>query len=280
MIKIGDYNKLTILKTVDFGVYLDGGNGVEILLPARYVPESAQEGDEIEVFIYTDSEDRLIATTERPYITVGQFGFLQVAETNRIGAFLDWGLPKDLLCPFREQRTRMLRGGEYLVYAYLDHSTKRIVASSKIDKFIGNTIAEYQRGDMVKALVYQHTDIGYKVIVDDLFNGMIYSNELSRPLVIGEKVEACVKYVRDDNKIDLTLRGMAADRVHDVAGKLLDYLHKNNGSCEFTDASAPEQIKRQFDCSKKDFKKAIGHLLKKRLISIAEDCIKLSGQKA
>lgn len=275
MINIGDYNKLTIIKTVDFGVYLDGGNSVEILLPSRYVPETAEVGSTIEVFIYTDSEDRLIATTEHPFIRVGQFAFLQVAETNRVGAFLDWGLPKDLLCPFREQRTRMLRGGEYLVYAYLDHSTKRIVASSKIEKFLGNTIPSYQRGDTVQALVYQHTDIGYKVIVDNLFSGMIYANEIKHPLVIGQKVEACVKNIRDDNKIDLTIRGVAADRVHDIAGKILKHLRSGQGRCDITDASTPEQIRQSFGCSKKDFKKAVGHLLKKQLIQLSPDHIQL-----
>lgn len=280
MIKIGNYNTLPVVKTVDFGVYLDGGNGVEILLPARYVAEPLQPGDELEVFVYTDSEDRLIATTERPLITVGEFAYLRAVEVNKIGAFLDWGLPKDLLCPYREQRIRMVPSGEYLVYAYLDDTTKRIVASAKIEKFIGNTIPEYQRGSKVSALVWQRTDIGYRVIVDNLFYGMLYFNEVSRQLTSGEIVEAYVKNVRPDGKVDLTLKGDASDRIHALGKRILDRLHESKGGMPVGDASSPEVIRDEFGCSKKDFKKAVGHLFKSRVITVEPEYIRLASRKS
>ncbi len=181
MVKIGDYNRLAVTKIVDFGVYLDGGNGVEILLPAKYIEGSPEVGQELDVFVYTDSEDRLIATTEHPFARVGQFAFLEVVDVNKVGAFLDWGLSKNILVPFSEQKSRMKEGGVYLVYVYLDNATKRVVATAKIEKYLGNVPAEYRRGQEVDALVWQHTPIGYRVIVDNLHNGMIYENELFRP---------------------------------------------------------------------------------------------------
>ena len=279
MIKIGNYNRLPVVKTVEFGVYLDGGNGVEILLPARYVADPVQPGDELDVFVYTDSEDRLIATTDRPLVSVGEFAYLRVVEVNRVGAFLDWGLPKDLLCPYREQRIKMMPSDEYLVYVYLDDTTKRIVASAKIEKFIGNTIPDYQRGSKVKALVWQRTDIGYRVIVDNLFYGMLYFNEVSRQLSAGEIVEAYVKNVRDDGKVDLTLKGDASDRIHALGKRILDRLHECGGRIAIGDASSPDVIRDEFGCSKKDFKKAVGHLFKARVIAVEPDGIRLVGRK-
>lgn len=279
MVTIGDYNTLTMVKAVDFGVYLDGGNGVEILLPLRYVPDGLKPGDEIKVFVYNDSEDRLIATTEHPYITVNTFAFLQVAEVNNVGAFMNWGLPKDLLCPYREQRNEMKRGGRYLVYAYMDHTTKRIVASAKIEKFLGNTIPEYERGAKVSALVYQRSDIGYKVIVDNRFSGMIYLNETLNHPALGETVEAYVKNVRPDGKLDLTLKGDAADRIHHIGGKILAHIKACNGLSRITDDSTPEEIREVFGCSKKDFKKAVGHLLKARAVTISPEGLEYPSHK-
>ena len=277
MINIGKYNTLPVLRAVDFGVYLDGGNGVEILLPARYITAPLQPGDEIDVFIYTDSEDRLIATTEKPFITVGEFAFLQVVDVNRIGAFMDWGLTKDILCPFREQKIPMERGGMYLVYAYLDDSSKRVVASGKIEKFLGNTFPEYTRGARVSALVYQRTEIGYKAIVDNLFHGMIYLNETYRPLELGEPVEAYVKSVRDDGKIDLMLQAAdTRDRIEVVADRILAHLKEHGGSAQLSDASSPEEIKALFACSKKDFKKALGLLYKQHKVELGTGSIRLA----
>ncbi|MCC8036767.1 MAG: GntR family transcriptional regulator [Bacteroidales bacterium] len=276
MVKIGDYNRLAVTKIVDFGVYLDGGNGVEILLPAKYVDGVPEIGQEIDVFVYTDSEDRLIATTEHPFARVGQFAFLEVVDVNKVGAFLDWGLAKNILVPYSEQKSRMKEGGVYLVYVYLDNATKRVVATAKIEKYLGNVPAEYKRGQEVEALVWQHTPIGYRVIVDNLHNGMIYENELFRPLEIGQSVKAYVKQVREDGKIDLTLSGNTSERVATLADRIIHYLEINHGSTPINDHSDPAEIEARFLCSKKDFKKAVGSLYKQHRIIITPEGISLA----
>ena len=276
MVKIGEYNKLCVVKLVDFGVYLDGGNGLEILLPSRYIAAPIQKGDEINVFIYTDSEDRLIATTERPIAQVGEFAYLQVQEVNRIGAFLDWGLPKNLLVPFREQRVTMKPGERYLVYLYVDDTTKRVVASAKIDKFLGNVLPIYKIGDKVSALVVSKNEIGYRVIIDNLHYGIIYFNEVFQEVVIGQKLFAYVKKVRDDGKIDLTLSDKAVTRITELAEVLYEYIVNNGGEVGVCDKSSSEEIKQIFSCSKKDFKKAIGLLYKQHRILITDNGLKLS----
>lgn len=276
MIKIGNYNNLRIARFVDFGAYLADDDKNEVLLPARYVPADAAIGDEIEVFVYTDSEDRIVAVTDHPFAQVGEFAFLQVAEVNRFGAFLDWGVPKHLLVPFSEQRNRMEAGGIYPVYIYLDHITKRVVASAKLEKFLGNVIPEYRQGDKVSVLVWQHTPIGYKVIVDNLFQGMIYDNEIYAPLEIGQTIPAYVKFIRDDGKIDLSVGDRAGKRVSDLAADIVERLRENHGSLNLSDSSSPEEIKAILHCSKKDFKKAIGKLYKDRKISIGDNSITLT----
>ncbi len=276
MIKIGNYNILRIARFVDFGAYLADDDNNEVLLPSRYVPDDAAVGDEIEVFVYTDSEDRIVAVTDRPYAQVGEFAFLQVAEVNRFGAFLEWGVPKHLFVPFSEQRPRMQAGGIYPVYLYLDHITKRVVASAKLEKFLGNVIPEYRPGDKVTALVWQHTPIGYKVIVDNLFQGMIYDNEIFAPLELEQTVTALVKAVRDDGKIHLTLGDKAAARVSDLAEDIIEKLREHGGSIGISDSSSPDEIKAIFHCSKKDFKKAVGKLYKERRILLEDGGIHLS----
>lgn len=276
MIKIGNYNILRIARFVDFGAYLADDDNNEVLLPSRYVPDDAAVGDEIEVFVYTDSEDRIVAVTDRPYAQVGEFAFLQVAEVNRFGAFLEWGVPKHLFVPFSEQRPRMQAGGIYPVYLYLDHITKRVVASAKLEKFLGNVIPEYRPGDKVTALVWQHTPIGYKVIVDNLFQGMIYDNEIFAPLELEQTVTALVKVVRDDGKIHLTLGDKAAARVSDLAEDIIEKLREHGGSIGISDSSSPDEIKAIFHCSKKDFKKAVGKLYKERRILLEDGGIHLS----
>ncbi len=274
MINIGKFNRLPVAKLVDFGAYLDAGNGVEILLPSRYITEPLEPGQELDVFIYTDSEDRLIATTEKPLAQVGEFAFLEVVDVNKVGAFVDWGLLKNLLVPYREQKARMREGGIYPVYIYLDDTTKRIVASAKIEKYLGNTIPAYKRGDEVTALVWQHTQIGYRVIVDNLHNGMIYDNEIFRDLEPGETVKAFVKQVRPDGKIDLTLSGNVTKRVEELADRVLKYVEINGGDVALSDKSSPEEIQAKFQCSKKDFKKAIGLLFKSHKIVITDSGLK------
>lgn len=273
MIKIGNYNRLRVARFVDFGAYLADDSNNEVLLPARYLPDDAAIGDEIDVFVYNDSEDRPVAVTDHPYACVGEFAFLQVAEVNRFGAFLDWGVPKHLLVPFAEQRVKMEEGGIYPVYVYLDHITNRVVASGKIEKFLGNVIPDYRPGDKVSALVWQHTPLGYKVIVDNLFQGMIYDNEIYAPLEIEQTVTALVKAVREDGKIDLTLGDKAAMRVAGLADEILDYLDRKGGRITITDSSSPDEIKEAFRCSKKDFKKALGKLYKEHKIVISDDAV-------
>lgn len=273
MLKIGKYNTLRVARRVDFGLYLDAGDGVEILLPQRYVPEGTKIGDELTVFVYNDSDDRLIATTETPFATVGEFAYLQVRDVNATGAFLDWGLPKDLLVPFSQQRARMNRGGIYLVYVYLDDSTKRIAASAKVDKFLGNVIPRYREGDKVSCLVIDHTPIGYKVIVDNLHRGMIYDNQVYRPMELEQTIDAFVRTVRADGKIDLILSDKTGRRVGDLSERILEAIDREGGELYVTDASTPEEIKAAFACSKKDYKKALGHLYKEGRVLLGRDKI-------
>jgi predicted RNA-binding protein (virulence factor B family) len=276
MVKIGKYNTLSVIKYVDFGVYLDGGDGIEILLPTRYVPEGLKVGDDINVFIYKDSEDRIIATTEHPYAQVGEFAYLQVNQVNQAGAFLDWGLPKDLLVPYSQQRSKMRQDGIYLVYVYLDDATKRIVATAKIEKYLDNVLPEYKPGERVNCLVFEHTDIGYKVIVNNMHRGMIYHNEIFQPIEVEQQVVGYVKSIREDGKIDITLSDKAAVRIDSLSNRILNAIKANGGKLNLTDKSSPDEIKALFSCSKKDFKKALGHLYKERIINIATDCITLA----
>lgn len=277
MVQLGKYNSLAVVKNVDFGAYLDGGDGVEILLPARYISSPLQPGDIVDVFVYKDSEGRLIATTEHPYATVGEFAFLQVSAVNNIGAFLDWGLPtKELLLPFREQKSRLREGMVIPVYIFVDDTTKRIVASAKIEKFIGNVLPDLKPHTPVKALIYKRTDIGYKAVVDNLYHGMIYANEIYSPLEIGETIPAFVKAVRPDGKIDLSLTGTENDRVNELSERILSRLHTvPDHFLPVGDSTSPDAIREMFQCSKKDFKKAIGHLYSSRTISIGNGGIKL-----
>lgn len=273
--KIGQYNKLKVARVVDFGIYLSDADGNEVLLPARYLTELPAIGDEMDLFVYTDSEDRPVATTERPYAEVGQVAFLQVVEVNRVGAFLDWGLMKDLLVPYREQKYEMKQGGLYPVYLFLDHASGRVTATAKIEKYLGNTIPAYRRNDKVKALVLQRQEAGYRVVVDNRFFGMLYHNELFREVAIGEELEAYVKHVRDDNKIDLTLSNRAANRIADLSERILAYMRNHGDEMPVNDHTDPEIIKSLFQCSKKDFKKAIGALYKNHRVEITPVSIRL-----
>jgi len=275
MAEIGKYNDLTIKKRVDFGLYLEDGDDNEILLPLHYVTDDMEVGENINVFVYKDSEDRIVATTEHPRACVGEFAFLQVKAVNKIGAFLDWGLLKDLLVPFREQKMRMIEGRYYVVYVYLDDASQRIVASAKLDKFLGNKIPDYQPRDEVDILVTQRTDLGFKVIVDNLFWGMLYHDEIFGELNIGERHKAYIKCVRDDEKIDLVLWKKPSTRVKGLTERIIDYLKHNNGFMKLNDSSSPEEIRVTFECSKKDFKRAIGNLYKANKVTIEPDGVKL-----
>ena len=273
--KIGDYNRLLINRFVDFGAYLIDDEENEVLLPKRYLTGYEELDDEIEVFVYNDSENRPVATTEQPFATVGQFCLMRVKSVNAIGAFLDWGLvAKDLLVPFREQRVHMQAGRSYIVYVYLDPSSKRIVASAKLDKFLGNTLPDYYHRQKVDVLIVQQQEIGYRVIIDGQFWGMIYNNEFYQQVNIGEHHTGFIKQVRDDGKIDVTLAKIEKMRIDDVADDILRYLQENGGTMKLNDKSSPEDILRTFNCSKKDFKKALGLLYKQHKITLG-DVVKL-----
>lgn len=272
--EIGKYNTLSIIKEVDFGVYLDGGNGLEILLPTRYLPDNCQVGDDVEVFIYHDNEGRLIATTIHPYAIVGEFAWMTVKEVSDAGAFLDWGLMKDLLVPFREQKMPMKAGRRYIVYVYLDIVTQRIVASARIDKFLDNIPPKYDRNQEVNLLVADETEIGYKVIINNLHWGLIYHNEVFRPLTKGENLKGYIKEVREDEKIDVSLFPLGYEKIDGIARQIFQTLQQNGGYLPIHDKSDANEIYSLFSCSKKNFKKSIGALYKQQLILIDDKGIR------
>ncbi|MGQ8338471.1 CvfB family protein [Sunxiuqinia sp. A32] len=275
MAAIGVINELEVVKEVDFGIYLDGGPHGEILMPKRYVPENCKVGDRLEVFIYLDSEDRIIATSERPIAMVGQFAKLKVVSCTGVGAFLDWGLPKDLLVPFREQQQKMEEGKTYLVYIYLDDESQRIVGTSKLDKCVDNLPVDYEIGEEVDLIIAGQTDLGYKAIIDNSHWGMIYKNEVFQTLKTGQKHKGFIKHIRPDEKIDLALEKAGYEKIDDISQSILNKLAANNGFLPINDKTDPETIKQTFQISKKNFKKAIGSLYKQRLISIEEKGITL-----
>lgn len=275
MAAIGLMNDLEVVKEVDFGVYLDGGAHGEILMPKRYVPEGSKPGDVLNVFIYLDSEDRLVATNEKPKAMVGEFALLPVVSITNVGAFLDWGLPKDLLVPFREQQQRMEAGRSYLVYVYLDDESQRIAATSKLDKCVDNIPVDYEVGEEVDLIIAGQTDLGFKAIIDNSHWGMIYKNEVFQPLNIGQRLKGYIKAIREDEKIDLSLQKEGYEKIDEISQNILDKLAATNGFLPLTDKSSPELIKETFHISKKNFKKAIGTLYKHRLISLEENGIRM-----
>ena len=274
-IELGKYNQLEVVKTVDFGVYLDGGDDGEILLPTRYVPEGCRPGDMVNVFIYLDNEERLIATTLQPLVQVGEFARLEVAWVNEYGAFLDWGLMKDLFVPFREQKMKMQKGHRYVIHAHVDEDSYRIMASAKVEKFLSKDMPPYQPGEEVEVMAWQKTDLGYKVIVDNKFSGLVYQKEIFKALEPGMRMPAYVRQVREDGKIDLTLQKDGLQKVGDFSDVLLQYIKEQGGHTPLNDKSAAEDIYDTFGVSKKTFKKAVGDLYKKRLILLEEDGIRL-----
>ncbi len=274
-IELGKHNTLKVVKEVDFGMYLDGGEEGEILLPARYVPEDCQLGDELSVFIYLDNEERLVATTLTPLVEIGQFACLEVAWVNQYGAFLNWGLMKDLFVPFREQKMKMQVGKSYVVYAYLDDESYRIVASAKVDRYLSKEIATYEAGQEVNVLIWQKTDLGFKAIIENKHSGLLYDSEIFQPLRTGMTVKAYVKQVREDGKIDLILQKTGKDKVDDFSTTLLEHIRENGGKTSFNDKSPAEEIYDAFGVSKKTFKKAVGDLYKKHLILLQNDGIVL-----
>jgi predicted RNA-binding protein (virulence factor B family) len=274
-IRLGDYNTLRVIKDSDFGLYLDGGDQGDILLPNRYVPQGARPGDELEVFLYLDQDERLTATTERPYVKVGEFGYLEVAWVNQYGAFLRWGLMKDLFCPFSEQKKKMEIGSRHMVHVHIDEESYRIVASAKIDRYLSKEIAPYQHNTAVDLLVWQRTDLGYKVIIDHTYQGLVYPNQVFRAIHIGEHLRGYIDQVRPDGKIDVMLQPSGRQQTLDFAEELTDYLIAHGGHCPYGDKTSPEVIQRIFGVSKKTFKKAIGDLYRRHVVNLDDDGISL-----
>lgn len=275
-VKLGRYNQLEVVKKVEFGVYLDGDEDGEILLPKKYVPEDCEEGDMLNVFIYLDMEERLVATTLQPYAQVGDFACLEVAWVNEYGAFLDWGLMKDLFVPFREQKVKMQKGRRYVVHIHVDEESYRIMASAKVERYLSDERPEYQPGEEVEVMVWQRTDLGYKVIVDNKFSGMLFHNEVFRQLEIGMRLPAYIRQVRPDGKIDLELQKAGFHKVDDFAEVLLQYIRDNGGRTSINDKTDAETIYDAFGVSKKTFKKAVGDLYRKRLIVLEDGGIRLA----
>lgn len=278
-IRLGDYNRLEVVKKVDFGMYLDGGDEGEILLPARYVPEGCQVGDELNVFVYLDNEERLVATTQRPLAKVGDFAFLEVAWVNKYGAFLDWGLMKDLFCPFREQKMRMEKGKGYIVHVHLDEESYRIVASAKVEHYFRTDFPDYLHGDEVSLLVWQKTDLGFKVIIDNSYPGLLYKDQIFTDIHTGDRLKGYISEVRDDGKIDVALQPTGRQMTIGLSDTLLKYMKDNGGTCLLTDKSPAEDIYSTFGVSKKNFKKAVGDLYKRRLITIEDGCLRIAKER-
>ena len=272
---IGQYNQLRINRLVDFGAYLVDDDTHEVLLPKRYLTPEMKVGDEIRVFVYNDSENRPVATTEEPHAVVGDFALMRVKAVNKVGAFLDWGLvAKDLLVPFGEQRVDMKAGRSYIVRVYLDPASQRIVASAKLSKFLNKTEPDYYHRQRVEVLVVQASDLGYRVIVNNAHWGQIYRNETYQEVNIGDRLPAYIKQVRPDGKIDVTLTKIEKMRVDDLSDRIIDYLKAHSGEMTLTDKSSPDDIMAAFSCSKKDFKKALGLLYKQQIVTLG-DTVKL-----
>ncbi|MEA2082309.1 MAG: S1-like domain-containing RNA-binding protein [Elusimicrobiota bacterium] len=274
MTEIGKHNRLKVVKHVDFGVYLDGGELGEILMPVRYVPEGCKDGDIVDVFVYRDSEDRVIATTEEPYAVVEDFAFLEAVSVNNIGAFLDWGLMKDLFVPFREQEKKMEEGESYVVKIYLDKKSDRIAASSRLTRFLDKEPADYKEGQRVELLVCDMTELGYKAVINNSHMGIIYKNEIFQPLNTGDKISGFIKKMREDGKIDLSLQEAGHERIGEAGEIILSKIKESGGFIPVTDKSAPGIIYEMFGMSKKVFKKACGSLYRKRLIIIEKKGLK------
>ncbi len=276
MKKIGKLNKLKAMRSVEPGVYLEGREVGDILLPNQYVPDNCNSGDMIEVFLYFDSEDRLIATTLHPYAMVGEAGWLEVVDVNDFGAFLDWGLAKDLLVPFREQQQRMEKGKSYMVFIYIDEKTHRITASSNLKKFLTARPGDFKEGQSVDLILGDSTDLGYKAVIDNRAQGVLYHTEVFQELSKGQKLKGFVKKVRDDGKIDICLQKSGYGKVADISEQIIKQIAAQGGYIEITDKSSAENIYKMFGISKKNFKKAIGSLYKARRIVLEKEGISLS----
>lgn len=273
MAALGKFNILMVVKEVDFGVYLNGGDLGEILLPRRYAPADCEIGDSLKVFVYLDSNDLPIATNEIPLVTVGECASLTVLAVNEVGAFLDWGLPKDLLVPFSEQGAPMQVGRSYVVHVYTDNASDRIVATTRLNKYLPEFSDDFQIGQAVDLLIFSRTDLGYKAVVDNVVVGLIFQSEAIKPLKIGMRTKGYIKQVREDGKLDLSLQLTTKQGLTSLADIILAHLIAEGGSSSITDRSSPDVIAAQFGVSKKSYKKALGGLYKQRKIIITPEKI-------
>jgi predicted RNA-binding protein (virulence factor B family) len=273
---IGKRNTLSIVRASAPGLYLDGGELGEILLPGRYIPADLKPKDKLDVFVYRDSEDRLVATTETPLAMVGEFAYLKVISVNRnIGAFLDWGLAKDLLLPFREQESPVRAGDWVIVHVYLDEKTNRIVATTRLNRHLSRDTPAYRDGQPVNLLIIGRTPLGYSAIVENAHRGLLYHDNLAAPLLAGQKVRGFVRTVRPNGKIDLSLDASGYKRVAPLRDQIVQALVRNGGRLAFDDDSPPEAIRQEFGVSKKAFKQALGGLYKERRIRFQNPGIEL-----
>ncbi|MCH4823749.1 S1-like domain-containing RNA-binding protein [Gramella lutea] len=275
MIQLGEFHNLIIIRESDHGIYLENEEGDEVLLPNKYVPESWMVYDKLDVFVYLDHEERPVATTLKPKIKRDQFGNLTCVEVNKFGAFLDWGLEKHLFVPFKEQVIPMKKGEEYLVFCYLDLETERLAASSKVHSFLDNEELTVKPFEEVDLLVSNETELGFNVIINQLHLGLIYHDDVFKPLQIGDSLKGFIKKIREDHKIDVSLQRPGYRSIEPNAQKILDRLKMAGGFMDISDKSNPEEIKNRLQMSKKSFKKAAGNLYKQRLIDIKPDGIHL-----
>ena len=274
MVNIGEYNVLKVIKSLTIGLILDDGKE-GILLPKRFVPAGVKLGDDLKVFLYHDGEDRVIATTQQPYGILGDIVKLRVVSTTPQGAFLDWGLMKDIFVPKSKQITRMIPGGDYLVKIYLDEQTGRLAASEKLEHYLSNETLTVAEKDIVDLVVYRRTDIGYVVIINNRHTGVLHFNEIYRDIQVGDRFQGFIKKIHPENKIDVSAGKPGYTRVEDETGKLIRLLKENNGYLPFHDKSAPEDIYSFFGMSKKTFKMTTGNLYKQRKIAFTQTGIKL-----
>ncbi len=275
---IGTRSTLEVIKLVNFGAFLDGEQLGNILLPKRYLPEGCQLGDWVDVFVYLDSEDRPVATTEQPLAEVGDFAYLKVVDVNPVGAFLDWGLSKDLLVPFAEQRNenRMQEGRSYVVYIYEENASDRIIGSARLERHVASQPNYIKNGDQVDLLICERTNLGFKAIANNHCLGMIFNSDVIGRPRIGDKLKGYVKNIRPDGKLDLRLQPSGEGKIDKLAEQILASLKKEGGFLPLSDKSSPEAIYQRFNASKRAYKQSIGSLYKQRLISIEKDGIHLS----
>ncbi|MDO1514375.1 S1-like domain-containing RNA-binding protein [Maribacter confluentis] len=276
MIELGRINNLEILRDTSVGLFLGDEEGNDVLLPNKYVPSTYEIGEKIKVFCYLDYDERPVATTLEPDIMLGEFRLLQVAEVNEFGAFMEWGLEKHLLVPFREQRVKMKEGQWYVVHCYLDERSSRLVASNKLDKFLSNDNIDLKVWEQVDLVVTRQTDLGWEVIVNERHKGLVYFNEVFKPINIGDVIPGCIKTIRKDNKLDISLQPLGAKVLEPAATKIYEVLKEHGGYLPLHDKSSPEEIRDTFQMSKKTFKKGVGTLYKERKIKLESDGISLN----